>query len=78
MKAELEYPKEGEREEADLTELIKDGHIALSELPSPPPHKCVAWYCTSVTQAACPFVCGPLPGPSECMNSFLVNWMGQI
>ena len=33
MKAELEYPNEGEREEADLTELIKDGHIALSEPP---------------------------------------------
>ena len=36
MKAELEYPKEEEREEVDLTELIKDGHIALSELCSAP------------------------------------------
>ena len=32
MKAELEYPEEGEREEIDLAELIKDGHIALSKL----------------------------------------------
>ena len=31
MKAELEYPKEEEREEVDLTELIKDRHIALSK-----------------------------------------------
>ena len=31
MKAELEYPKEEEREEVDLAELINDGHIALSE-----------------------------------------------
>ncbi|KAL3147452.1 hypothetical protein ABBQ38_014510 [Trebouxia sp. C0009 RCD-2024] len=38
MKAELEYPKEGEREEADLTELIKDGHIALME-PRVPNHR---------------------------------------
>ena len=36
MKAELEYPEEEEREEVDLTELIKDGHIALSE-PRPAP-----------------------------------------
>lgn len=31
MKAVLEYPKEGESEEVDLTDLIKDGHIALSK-----------------------------------------------
>jgi len=30
MKAVLEYPKEEEREEVDLTDLINDGHIALS------------------------------------------------
>ena len=32
MKAVLEYPKEEEHEEVDLTELIKDGQIALSKL----------------------------------------------
>lgn len=32
MKAVLEYPKEEEREEVDLTDLIQDRHIALSKL----------------------------------------------
>ena len=31
MKAVLEYPKEEESEEVDLTDLMKDGHIALSK-----------------------------------------------
>ena len=32
MKAVLEYPKEEESEEVDLTDLMNDGHIALSKL----------------------------------------------
>lgn len=31
MKAVLEYPKEEESEEVDLTDLMNDGHIALSK-----------------------------------------------
>ena len=31
MKSVLEYPKEEESEEVDLTDLMKDGHIALSK-----------------------------------------------
>lgn len=38
MKAVLEYPKEEESEEVDLTDLMKDGHIALME-PRVPSHR---------------------------------------
>ena len=31
MKAVLEYPKEEESEEVDLTDLMNDGHIAVSK-----------------------------------------------
>ncbi|KAA6422526.1 MAG: hypothetical protein FRX49_07387, partial [Trebouxia sp. A1-2] len=38
MKAVLEYPKEEESEEVDLTDLMNDGHIALME-PRVPNHR---------------------------------------
>ena len=51
MKAVLEYPKEEEHEEVDLTDLIEDGQIALSKLS--PIRTSLALYCQTTASSSC-------------------------
>ena len=62
MKAVLEYPKEGESEEVDLTDLIKDGHIALSKF---------ADYMQTPAQIDCMTACIPVKLPIQTCKASL-------